>query len=56
MARLLLKMVRRQRFEFSELFAFGPQFWPFLGAALLLWLAYCARFWWSPFPSRPRPC
>ena len=40
MIRMLLKIARGQRFEFGELFAYRPQFWPFLGVVLLLGLAY----------------
>ena len=42
MIRMLLKIARGQRFEFGELFAYRPQFWPFLGVVLLLALAYGA--------------
>ncbi len=42
MIRMLLKIARGQRFEFGELFAYRPQFWPFLGVVLLLGLAYAA--------------
>jgi hypothetical protein len=40
MIRMLLKMARGKAPDFTELFAFRPQFWPFVGVVILLGLAY----------------